>query len=174
MIRIIFIISALCLTACSFSSEKKEQAVNYYNLQKYFSEEAARLNKIKPGINKTVKHNHDSETQNIKVEDWIKELALFVESDINKVAWKNSYQKDSTSTSITYTAKEENLRTRKIIILLKGNKPSKISITNQTKNNLYYTKEELIYIPDSLYQIEKFQDVKVLGINNYQVKGVFN
>ena len=174
MIRILFFISAICLTACSFSNKKKEQAVNYYNLQKYFSEEAARLNKTKPNINKTVKHNNASETQFIKINDWAQELALFIESDINKAAWKNSYQKDSTSTKITYTAKEENLRTRRIIILLKRNKLSKISITNQTKNNLYHTKEELIYIPDSLYQIEKYQDVKVLGINNYQVKGVFN
>lgn len=174
MIRILFFISTICLTACSFSNKKKEQAVNYYNLQKYFSQEAARLNKAKPDINKTVKHNDASETQNIKVEDWAQELALFIESDINKVAWKNSYQKDSSSTKIIYTAKEDNLRTRKIVMLLEGNKLSKISITNQTKNNLYHTKEELIYIPDSLYQIEKYQDVKVLGINNYQVKGVFN
>ncbi len=174
MIRILLIISALCLTACSFSDKKKEQAVNYYNLQKYFFEEAGRLNQSKPKVVKTVKHNNVSETQNIKIEDWTQELALFIESDINKAAWKNSYQKDSTSTKISYIAKEENLRTRKIVILLNDNKPTKISITNQTKNNLYHTKEELIYIPDSLYQIDKFQDVKVLGINNYQVRGIFN
>jgi hypothetical protein len=174
MIRIITSISVLFLTACSFSTKTKEQAVNYYNLQKYFSEEAARLNKSKLEIIKTVKHQDVSETQNIKIEDWSQELALFIESDINKAAWKNSYQKDSTSTKITYTAKEENLRIRKIVILLKQNKPFKISITNQTKNNLYYTKEELTYIPDSIYQIDKYQDVKVLGVNNYKVLGVFN
>ncbi len=44
-------------------------------------------------------------------------------------------------------------------------------IYNDSKNMLYESQEWLSYFPDSLYQIDKKQTVRLLGTNTYKIKG---
>lgn len=149
------------------SAEKR-----YFDLKKFINSDSARLNKLAPLVLKTAQHNSDqAQTKRLKINNWGQELALFSASDINKPAWRDSYQISQQNDSVIYTALYPELVTRRMVITKKGQKIEKISIDNLTKNLLYQTQERLVYYPDSLYLIDKEQKVKLIGANRYKITG---
>ena len=163
-----------CLILASCSGTEKGTGIKYQDLKEFFHEEAIRLEKQKARVNKTVSRNGVSESRENVSPDWDTELSLFTGSDINKPAWTDSYTVRNHSSSTSYTALDSKLRTRSILI--KKNKSGRIielAVVNRTKNYLYSSSEELLYIPDSLYRIIKKQDVILLGNNSYEISGIF-
>ena len=162
------------LSGC-LSSEKENTSnqIYYFDLKTYFTKTATELNRKKPLVNKTVSKNELSENKKIKITDWKTELALFIDADINKKAWKDSYSKDTSATKIIYTAKEADLKTQKIEIDLKNGLPIKFKIITKMDNLLYHSTEELEFYPDSVYSINKHQKVTIISQNNYLIKGFF-
>jgi hypothetical protein len=163
----------ITLNGCQPAENSSASSVKYFDLKKYFTDEAARLTKKNAPIFKTVTYNGKPESKNILIKNWKRELDLFIGSDINKPAWKDGYKVAQNNDSIVYDAIDTSLHTRHIAISLKANKVTGVSISNITKNMLYKTSEKLNYYPDSVYLIEKHQAVKLLGANNYQITGKF-
>lgn len=148
------------------------QVQSYFSLADYFANEANRLQQRNTHIVKTVTKNGEDERKKIKISDWKKELALFIDADINKPAWRNSYRVDSTESSVTYTSTDSTLRTKEIHISKSGSDAiSHIRIINQVSNALYETDEQLDYYVDSLYRITKTQHVQIIGKSHYSVTG---
>jgi len=146
---------------------------SYFSLQDYFLREADRLSRSAPKVDKTVSRNGASESKRVQIDDWKNELALFIDSDINKPAWQKSYRIDSTKHSLVYTCVDPELRTQKITIEKHENgKVKHIAIINQSGNMLYQTAEQLNYYPDSLYQINKQQLVRFIGDSRYSINGM--
>ena len=166
---------ALVLAAAGCKPDVKQSngTLKYFGLSGYFKAEAARLGKLAKPVVKTVSYNGQAETKNITIKNWPRELDLFISSDINKAAWKDSYNAIKNADSVVYTAIDTNLHTRRVILWLKQDKVAGLVINNFTKNMLYQTSEKLVYYPDSIYYIEKHQRVKLLGTNNYQITGKF-
>lgn len=170
---LITVISFLIISCASDKNTSEVREIYYFDLQSYFEKEAEKLTSQKKITVKSVQHNDSLEQKELQISNWNNELALFIESDINKVSWKESYKIDSTLNKLTFTAKEENLRTQSIEIEFLNNHPSKFRIINKTHNYLYKTDEILEYIPDSLYLINKKQQVTLLGRNDYLIQGLF-
>jgi len=145
----------------------------FFDIKGYFKADSARLTKENPQITKTVTHNKIPETQKVHISNWGTELSLFIESDINKPAWRNSYDVSTAENIISYTAKDSTLKTQRIVIKMENNKVKWITIFNQTKNILYRNSEKLTYIPDSIYVISKKQSIRVLGTDTYRISGLF-
>jgi hypothetical protein len=163
----------LLCTACKPDIKETGTALKYFDLKGYFTADAARLTKLNKQVLKTVIHNGVTESKQVKIDNWGRELDLFIGSDINKPAWKNSYTITADSSAILYKAKDPELTVQKILINLDNkNKVKWIMILNHTKNILYQTYEKLSYFPDSLYLIEKLQRVRLMGTNTYRIKGV--
>jgi len=146
----------------------------YFDLKGYFNTDIKRLSKLNHPILKSVTHNDVTETKRVIINNWELELNLFIQSDINKPAWQNSYTVENTGNAIFYRAKTPDLKTRFIAINKNGNKIKWILIYNYTKNMLYQTSETLSYFPDSVYIIKKYQKVRVLKANRYLIKGFLN
>jgi hypothetical protein len=167
----ILLISFLLL-GCTPSTKKDEvRTIYYFDLKSYFQNLADSLNKTNQFIEKTVAKNEVKEEKNIKITDWKNEFALFIDADINKSAWKDSYTKDSTASSINYTAKNEDLKTRSISIFMDNGKPKQIVIKTRVDNLLYHGEETLIYNDGAFYEIKKHQKVILLGLNDYRILG---
>lgn len=163
---------AALLVACKPEIQEKPA---YFDIKGYFKSEAAKLAGQHKPISKTIVHNGVSETKTVDIKDWQQELNMFISADINKPAWKNSYTVQQTANSIVYRAKENDLETRDIIITKKDGKVKWILIfTHTPKNILYDTKAKLSWFPDSAYQIQKTQTVKLLGKNSYDISGRLN
>lgn len=169
--RYILIIAFLAFSACNQPEQKEVKS--YADLKGFFESEAKRLEKADPKVYKTVARNDASETRSVGNINWKTELSLFAESDINKPAWQDSYKVISQAGKTIYLATDSSLRTREISINKDPQgKIKKIKILNHTKNMLYSSTEQLIYIPDSLYQISKQQNVVFIGDNRYYILGV--
>lgn len=171
--RYSFIFAFLILSACS--GQKEENGIKtYMDVKGFFDAEASRLSSANPEISKTVARNDASETRNMKNINWKTELSLFAESDINKPAWKDSYKVINRAGKTIYVASDSSLRTREINITKDPRgRIRKITILNQVDNMLYSSTEQLLYIPDSVYQISKQQHVAIIGDNRYFINGVF-
>ncbi len=158
-------------SSCSSSPDEQAPKQNYFfDIAGYFKQQAATL--ANKQVVKTVSKNKDAESKTLVIENWDQELQLFTECDINKAAWKDSYQKDSTTNVVTYSATDPELRVKSIKINFAGDRPAKIEINTQSKNLLYHTTENLVFVPDSLYQITKHQKVILLGLNDYEISGL--
>ena len=168
--NIVLALSVVFVAACK-PEIKDNGTAKYFDLKKYFTDEAVRMEKLHSTVLKTVNYNGKPEQKKITVTNWKRELGLFIESDINKPAWKDSYRVTTQHDSTIYTAIDTNLRTRSVLIVAKANQVKLIAISNFTKNMLYQTKDVLAYYPDSVYQIEKHQSVRILGSNNYLITG---
>ncbi|MBC8053265.1 MAG: hypothetical protein H7Y13_09380 [Sphingobacteriaceae bacterium] len=167
------ILLLIFLTACS-GKENLDNRNHYFDIKGYFTKEAERLQQDGPVIEKTVSQNNGAEVKDVKLTNWSAELELFAESDINKPAWKDSYDIVRNGPETRYVAKDTSLRTKSIAIVRspKGD-IRKIVILNKTKNALYSSEDELVYIPDSIYQIKKHQSVSIIGRNSYAVSARF-
>lgn len=165
------ILMALILASCNGAEQRS--APGYIDLRKFFEDESIRFEKSKVKIDKSVSRNGVSERKkNISV-DWKNEFSLFIESDINKPAWRNSYSITADSLHVLYAALDSNLRTRSI--LLKKDAQGRliqVSILNRTRNSLYNSTETLSYVTDSMYAILKHQDIVLLGSNDYEITGI--
>jgi hypothetical protein len=173
-----FLVAGLGLLAgiqsCNKDSRAATDTMKFFDLKGYFTADSIRLTKSNPLVTKTVTHNKISETKKVHIPNWGNELSLFFSSDINKPAWKASYNVQATNDFLIYKAKDPALKTRDIIIKRAGGRVKWILIFNHTKNILYETVEKLSYFPDSLYLIQKTQKVRLLGTDTYNIRGTFN
>jgi hypothetical protein len=168
----LFFISAL--TACAPDQKATTAGLKYFDVKGYFHRDSARLTRLNKPVFKTVYHNGTTQSKKVHIDNWGTELSLFSESDINRPAWKNSYSVIAEGDILIYKAKDPELKTREILIKQLNGKVVYMLIYNKIKNPLYTNEEELTYFPDSLYQINKIQTVRLLGTNKYQIKGFFN
>ncbi|WP_164112473.1 MULTISPECIES: hypothetical protein [Sphingobacterium] len=176
MIRITKAVSILCITA--FTSSCTSASNNAHNsndleidIPSFFQNEIALLNSKRPTVTKTVKKDSISETKQLTVSDWQKELANFTSIDINKAAYRGSYHKDSIGNTVTYSFKDSALDLSSLKIVYDNGIPSIFTIKKVTKNLLYDTEENLEYIKGKSYSVDKTQVVKALGSHHYQIKG---
>lgn len=160
---ILFVFLASC------GNENKETSKQYFDIKGYFSKEVKRLQEENSVINKTVVQNRQLEVRRVTLDNWETELELFSASDINKPAWKNSYQVIYRGNIKEYVSKDNQLKTRKISIESYRGAIKHISISNASQNMLYSSEEQLDYYPDSLYSIKKRQTVRIIGTNSYSI-----
>lgn len=168
------ILLLICLQACKQEGSENSHDMKYFDLKGFFRADSAHLAKLNPLVDKTVIHNKVKETKKVHITDWGSELSLFSESDINKPAWRDSYNVQSLDNFLIYRAKDPKLKTQEILIKRTGSIIKGILIYNHTKNILYETKEILSYYPDSAYSITKKQSVRLLGTDNYSIRSSFN
>ncbi|MES2379160.1 MAG: hypothetical protein V4553_21390 [Bacteroidota bacterium] len=170
---------ALVAFICFFVSCKPDNiqtgtGLKYFDIKGFFTADTARLRKLHHITHKMVYHNGGKETKDVRINNWGLELSLFSQSDINKPAWRDSYTIVKSDSIEIYHAKDPDLKTREIMVKKDGGKVKWIVIYNSTRNILYQTSEKLTYFPDSLYMIQKYQKVRLLGANRYVIKGSLN
>lgn len=172
MYRKLFILLLIFNSSCSSREEIKTKTA-FFDIKGFFEAEVKRLKSKKSNVNKSVIQNGQSEVKKNLSVDWENELALFIASDINKPAWKDSYKINGDSLHFNYMAIDTNLRTRTVDIKMDQlGRAVFFKIKNMTRSKLYESSEVLTYIPDSIYTIDKNQSVRFLGKNNYQISGI--
>jgi hypothetical protein len=158
----------LLFAACSNGAGTEQKAENrpdfFFDIKGYFEGEIERLNASQPKVEKTASINELKETQTLEQLDYAKELALFVEADINKIAWEEKYTTseealDDGTTQLTHEALDEDLRVRKIEVILKGDDVQSITIFKGLENVLAGSDQLLSYSPTKGYAIESEQSL---------------
>ncbi len=147
---------AVAVVSCQNIDSEATKTVYFFDLKTYFETEIKRLESKNIKVNKKATLNGETnDMANLSV-DWAKEFAIFVDCDINKPSWKDSYSTDSLvvglETVTTYAAKGGDKKVKKIMIYKSNtsNRLNKITIAGGTQNLLYSSETELIYVPDIL------------------------
>ncbi len=166
-----FAVLALILNLLSCKPEVEQRKASYFSLSSYFLKKAQQYAKADFKVLKTVSRNGDTETKTVKITNWPGELSVFSESDINKPSWRNSYKITVSGKFTIYKALEPDLKTREIILKRENNQLIYMMVFNVISNKLFQTKEKLTFYPDSLYIIQRKQNVRFLGVNNYLIEG---
>lgn len=161
----------LCVACTDILPQKTTAERQYFDLIGFFEREIAQLKGTT--VQKSVTLNDQTELQTSQLTDWTNELSIFTASDINKPAFRDSYQIDSIwladTLRISYTALNPKLRTQSLRIdqLRSTQSISHIAIDNRVKNPLYELSEVLHYAPARQYTISSRQ--KVRGLNASQL-----
>ncbi len=159
---------SLCLIAWSCAgggeSEPERPESPFFDLQEYFEEEVERLQDRQPGVAKTVTFGGKTEEQRFDSLDFREELKVFLDADINRVAWWDRYSIDSVRTSgaltsIRYEALDPDLKIRSIVLDFAADSLSKVAINLFSDSPASRFSQELIYRPGDGYRIETQQKV---------------
>ncbi|UKT62443.1 hypothetical protein [Pedobacter mucosus] len=170
--KIIFLVFAIGLISCN---QRKEAEANtkllYFDIKGFFKNEINRLQRLKPSVDKTVSINGSIENKKIVIQDWNKELAIFLNADINKTSWKGSFTTYRKNESAIYKSASKKIPVKKISVVKENSIIKKIEILIAYKNILYQSNDTLIYYPDSLYEIKKEQDIRFLKKKKFVIVG---
>lgn len=174
------IISSLifCALLSACNEEVKENQTNkYFDLKGLIESQIKTLNKQKPVVQKSILIAEKSENQVVKTIDWAKELELFIQADLNKPAFIQSYQVDSSSTGVKYTLKEtEKLPVKYLNITKVGTEGINIEALVNNENYLYETERHLkLSLKNNQatdYQINGFQKIVFGEKKNFKINGV--
>ena len=143
MIKKILLIS-LFLVSCN----QEQQIINkkYFDLKGFSESIIKELEIKKPEVTKVWQIGNQKETKSTHDVDWKKELSLFVDADLNKRAFVNSYSIHETSKGVNYKLKPgESLLVKSMAIENLEEKNSKIiSIETSTSNYLFKTNSKII------------------------------
>ena len=175
MIKNLYIVVfALALLSCNQREESKANTdLTYFDLKGYFGKEISRLKEAKAKVNKTVSINGIEENKTVLINDWDKELAIFVNADINKNSWKGSFNVNRKGEVDTYTTNNKKIPIKKISVTHQFSRVNKVEIIINNKNILFESQDTLTYLPDELYQIKKQQKIRFLATKNYGVMARF-
>jgi len=163
------------LSACN-EEVKENQTNKYFDLKGLIASQIKILIKRKPEVQKSILIAGKSENKAVKTIDWAKELALFIQADLNKPAFSQSYQVDSSSTGVKYTLKEtEKLPVKYLNITKLEAGRINIEALINNENYLYKTERHLsLSVKNNQvtdYQINGFQKIIFGDQKNFKING---
>lgn len=173
--------------ACDNEAQQAKQPDVYYDVAAFVKGQISTLNARKPTVSKILDVKGQHQTQKINAVNWSRELELFTQADINKPAFRNSYQV-SRPDSLTYQYKlkpGEKLTVQSLSVRLDSatGQPRKIEAILMTTNPLYRSERRLLLESGSAngkgwqvqhYSMNGFQQLTFFGKNDFSVDGSVN
>ncbi len=140
----LIILTAFVVLVTGCTQESTNETKKYFDLNAFIQAKIEVLNKKKPAFEKTVWNENTPETKTVVIQDWGKELELFLQADLNKPAYLNSYEVTETDTLSKYQLKNtESLPVKLLMIHKVEGKPESIEATVQNKNYLYESNKQI-------------------------------
>lgn len=174
------------LTACNSSDEQAGHASAYFNMKSFVENQIVLLNNLNPPVRKTIFSDGKSEIRSQNNINWKKELELFVQADINKPAYINSYSIfRPDSLSFVYILKSgETLPVHQLKILLDSGsgKPRLVEALILSKNKLYESQKNIDFHCKLIsgkwtivsYHIKGYQKLSVLDSSKFEIEGLIS
>jgi hypothetical protein len=179
LLRSVFLGIAFIVVGISCTNPaNNKQKQTYFAWKEFLSKEITRLKASKTPIKKSIILNEKKEEKTLTQINFENELAMFLEADLNKPAFENSYDNLSEGNIIWYSLKkEENQKVKKLLIHLdNAEMPENVEIVIQEKNILFST-EKILHMHFTeghlqTYSIEGKQQLAWLTPSAYQMMGV--
>jgi hypothetical protein len=168
----LFLGSALLFWSCQTDKTAQPSKGSTLSLDSFFNAEIQKLTKLNPLVEKTVVKDADQEVKSLKISNWQNELSGFIAADITKDADPSLYDFKEVDCKTIYQAKDPRLAIQHLAVEhdLDG-KIKQVVIERKVDNSLYSSNEKLTYDVDSMYRIEKHQDILILGQSYYKIVG---
>ncbi|HET6244389.1 MAG: hypothetical protein H0V01_07835 [Bacteroidetes bacterium] len=179
MKNIFFVVFIVFLfSCCDFLEIAPKVDQKHFDIPGFFIEELKRLNETENPIIKEISKDEEREDKIIKTPDWQKELAAFIDVDINKPALINSFTVDTIVVSgdsyeIYYNSIEESSTIRNISLLYENNSCTFVKIEKNNTNALFSSKQYMQYTKKSGYSILGELSIRFIYKTNYHVNAKF-
>jgi hypothetical protein len=173
----LFGLISTALLSCNPVGNDSEQKT-YFDLAGFIDAEIKYMDAQNVTVLKTVKINKETEELESTKIDWNKELEILKQSDLNKAAFKLSYDISETDSLISYKLKEgENLPVALVKILKdKNGEIVEIESKYHTENYLYNSsKTAQINLKNghlNSYSMIGWQELFIGSRKNFEIKGV--
>lgn len=173
---IIILLFAVLGYACNSANNKTENIAYYpISITALVNTQTLFITSNEDSACKTVLFkNSKIEKNKIGFEDVEKDIQSFIEFDINKAAWQNSYSTKTIGNTTKFSALEEKLPLKFIEITGDLKSPSKLRIYFQNTNNLYQSIKVIEWVPNAYYSIFSIQDVKGMDADTLFIKTYLN
>jgi hypothetical protein len=175
-------IPLICL-ACSCSKDPAEVYYEdqryYYDLPSFMSKQAENLQSKGQWVRKHVTkdgHSHIIEHGDV---DWKEELDLFIESDINRPAWRGEFKVDTINLEreyvITYKTTNEQIPVKNVVVTIDKDTRQclKLTVDRRTKNFLYTSDQSLYFTTGEGYMMKGKLSVSLLFDSEYSIDSEF-
>jgi hypothetical protein len=157
-------------TSLSSCQEKKVEEKNkkyYYDLKGFAENQIVYLEERKPRVHKTAFLSGKKEIATTREIDWKKELGLFIQADINKPAYRQSYEViHNDSTHYEYKLRPNmNLPVQylKIVTDPNFNQPVYVKALLKSENKIYKSEKEI--------ELTCTESNNLWQLSSYTVKG---
>jgi len=177
MKKIIFILLSIALIYfSSCTNEVSYSSIKLFNSASFIRSEIALLNKNKSHLLKTAEYNSSKEIFQLDTVNWNKEFELIVASNISEkyLSYKIDTLLQNDSTIVTYTSKETKAEVRKFVVVNYNNAIKRISILRMKENAFYYSKQEIDYVPQTIFTIYAKEKMILSDTTSYRITGVIN
>lgn len=156
-------ISVLLYACQEPSTAPANQAGPFFGLKAYMEEQVEALNQEQPEVRKAILVDGQRETQQFDSLDYQTELKTFINSDINRKAWVDKYEADSTFEGsqlkqVTYKATATDLKTQLLRVKFDEGKVSDIYIENRTNSIVADVRQDLHFQPEEGYRLFTAQE----------------
>jgi hypothetical protein len=169
---------AILILLISCAEKPAEKTHKYFDIKSLFSKQIEELVKEKPIFKKEITINAEKEAKDLSEINWTKELDPFLQSDINKPAFMQSYDIEETDSTLRYSLKtDEKLPISSILIMNKkeDNQLKSIEIISSDENLLYNWSKTLTASFENnklqKYSVKGKQKILVFDEENYQIIG---
>lgn len=154
------------MAICGACQPPDSEKINYYyDITKPLQKQILVLQNTKPLFVKTNIAKGKSETREVSIREWQKELALFLQADINKSAFRDMYEEISTQNAQvllkTFVGKDSSLEVKHLKVGL------------DTQNSDLLSVEVLIHTDNYLFSSQKQLKLSIAGgqLQYYEIKG---
>lgn len=174
------IISTICLLFFLIACAEKpiEKTRKYFDIKALFASQIVVLGKEKSIFKKEISINGEKEIKELSAINWEKELDPFLQSDINKPAFLQSYEIVETDSTLRYLLKAGEKQPISSIWMMKKRNSKDITyieIAASSENLLYSWNKTLIAIFKNgflqKYSVIGDQKILVFDQENYQIIG---
>jgi len=155
----LLLLPTLLLSACQMRQSAEGSGPKpFFDLKGYMEEQIEELQARQPMAKKRILVDGQREAHRFDSLDYEKELRMFLRSDINRKAWFDKYQADSSFQagqlkSVRYTTDAEDLKTRLMEVDYADETVERIYIENLTQSVVADVRQELLYQPGEGYRL---------------------
>lgn len=156
-----------------------ENQRNYYDLPSFIQKQVDNLRSKGQWVRKHVTKDGHSHIIEIGDIDWNEELDAFMESDINRPAWRGEFKVDTIALErayvITYKTENNQIPVKNVVVTLDKETEQCLQITvdRRTKNFLYSSDQSLYYTTGEGYMMKGKLSVNYLFDSEYSIESEF-
>ena len=166
--------------SCSDPAEVYYENDRYYcDLPTFLNERIANLQKNNQWVRKHVTkdgHEHIIERGDI---EWNEELDLFLDSDINRPAWRGEFKVDTIKLEreyvVTYKTENKQIPVKNVVVTIDKDTRQclKLTVDRRTKNFLYQSDQSLYYTTGEGYIMKGKLSINYLFDSEYSIQSEF-
>ncbi len=161
-------------SGCNSTSTSSQQQPDYFSLINYFENQKSLLEQENFRIKKYTSFNRELDSSIVDRPDWEKEFELFKDLDLNKPAFRNSFNTDTVQSDtlkmVQYTSNDQHTKVKFLEIVFYKNEVTQIHLHAESDNFVFSSRSDLWYFAKLGYKVSGSQNVLGFSKKEYWIE----